>query len=147
MKLINISVFSLLFLFVSCVEFEHSENGDLDGYWHLVQVDTLDTGGTTDLSQERCFWMVQGSVFQLYSPDLNYGERYVSHFTHEGDQFVIHQVYFSRRLEGDPAVEDVKLLQPFGINSTQEETFKIEELKGGRMVLTSAMLRLTLKKS
>ena len=147
MKLINIFIFSLLFLFASCVEFEHSENGDLDGYWHLVAVDTLSTGGTTDLSQERCFWMVQGTLFQLYSPDLNNGERYISHFTHEGDQFVIHQVYYSRRAEGDPAVEDVAILQPFGINSTQEETFKIEELKGGRMVLTSSLLRLTLKKS
>ena len=147
MKLIKLSVFSLIFLFASCVEFEQSENGDLDGYWHLVEVDTLDTGGTTDLSQERCFWLVQGTLFQLYSPDLKNGERYISHFSHEGDQFVIHQVYFSNRAEGDPAVEDVAILQPFGINSTQEETFKIEELKANRMVLTSSLLRLTLKKS
>ena len=35
----------LLLMSLTSCEIETSENGDLDGYWHLEQVDTLATGG------------------------------------------------------------------------------------------------------
>ena len=38
---------------------ETSGNGDLDGFWHLVAVDTVDTGGVLNLSDERLFWSFQ----------------------------------------------------------------------------------------
>ena len=137
-------------LMASCglVELEHSENGKLDGYWHMVTVDTLNTGGTLDLRQERFFWIVQGTVFQVYSPDLSdgNGQRYVSHFTCEGSQLILGKIYFDRRAEGDPEVEEIGLLQPFGINQLQGAVFKIEELSGGSMMLADDNYRLTFKK-
>lgn len=42
-------------LLTSC-DIETSDNGDLDGYWHLVRVDTLATGVSSDLSETRVFW-------------------------------------------------------------------------------------------
>lgn len=140
----------LMALMASCglVELEHSENGKLDGYWHMVKVDTLNTGGSLDLRQERFFWIVQGTVFQVYSPDLSdgNGQRYVSHFTCEGNQLTLGRIYFDQRADGDPEVEDVGLLQPFGINQLQGAVFKIEELSGSSLLLADDNYRLTFKK-
>ena len=38
----------------SC-EVDSSDNGDLDGFWHLESVDTLATGGRCDYSNQRVF--------------------------------------------------------------------------------------------
>ncbi len=45
-------------LLASC-NVETSDNGPLDGFWHLERVDTLATGGTTDYSSGYVFWGVQ----------------------------------------------------------------------------------------
>jgi len=135
-------------LLASCglVEIEHSKNGKLDGYWHLVTVDTLDTGGQLDLRQERFFWIVQGTVFQLYCPDVSNGQRYVSHFSYENENISFQQFYYDRREQGDPILEKVEMLQPFGINQLAGESFVIEELSGGNMTLRGDALRLVFKK-
>ena len=59
----SISAF-LIFSFTSC-ELETSGNGDLDGFWHLVQVDTLQTGGVNDTSKELFFWSFQVNLLEL----------------------------------------------------------------------------------
>ena len=46
---------TLLPLLTSC-ELETSDNGDFDGFWHLVSVDTLANAQHQDLSQKRIFW-------------------------------------------------------------------------------------------
>ena len=146
----RVLLLSAVALLASCglVEIEHSENGKLDGYWHLVQVDTLSTGGSLNLRQERFFWIVQGTVFQLFSPDLSdgRGQRYVSHFSYENEKLSFQQFYYDRREEGDPILERVDLLQPFGINKLAGESFNIEELTGGSMTLNGDELRLVFKK-
>ena len=146
----RVLLLSAVALLASCglVEIEHSENGKLDGYWHLVQVDTLSTGGSLNLRQERFFWIVQGTVFQLFSPDLSdgRGQRYVSHFSYENEKLSFQQFYYDRREEGDPILERVDLLQPFGINQLAAESFNIEELTGGSMTLNGDELRLVFKK-
>ena len=131
---------------VASCTLETSGNGKLDGYWHMETVDTLSNGGSLDLRKERRFWMVQGTIFQLYSPDILDGQRYVSHFQHEGGQLTINKIYFDKRESGDPAVEDVENLRPFGINNIDGETFQVDELTGSRMTLRSETLRLTFKK-
>ena len=128
------------------MDLKWSKNGKLDGYWHLETVDTLSTGGSCDLRQERRFWLVQGTLFELYSPDIQGGQHYVSHFLHENDQLTIYKLYMDRREEGDPAVEDVELLRPYGINQIDGELFYVEKLTGGHMTLRSEILRLTFKK-
>lgn len=137
-------------LLASCglVEIEHSENGKLDGSWHLVQVDTLSTGGTLDLRNEQFYWLVQGTVFELFTPweGAGQGLRYVSHFQYEGTSLTIEKLYTFDRAAGDPEVEDVDRLRPYGINKVEGEAFTIEELSGGNMTLRGDELRLQFKK-
>lgn len=128
------------------VEIEHSENGKLDGYWHLVQVDTLSTGGTCDLRQDLRYWIFQGTLFQLFSPDLNGRQLYVSHFRYEGDRLTIEKVYKDDRTAGDPEVEEPGLLRPFGVNQLEGAAFQIETLSGGSMTLSDDTFRLSFKK-
>ena len=48
----------------SC-EVDSSDNGDLDGFWHLESVDTLATGGRCDYSNQRVFWGVQHKLLTV----------------------------------------------------------------------------------
>ena len=49
-------------LCLSC-ELETSDNGDLDGFWQLKQVDTLQ-GGTKDMRGSGVFWAVQTDLLE-----------------------------------------------------------------------------------
>ena len=51
-------------LLASC-NVETSDNGPLDGFWHLERVDTLATGGTTDYSSGYVFWGVQKDLIYI----------------------------------------------------------------------------------
>ena len=144
----SISALFCLWLLTACglVELHSSKNGDLDGFWHLETIDSLATGNTCDLREERRFWMFQGTIFQLYCPELHGGQRFVSQFSNDNGQITIWKVLYDRREEGDPVVENVEILQPFGINKIEGEVFRVEELSGSKMTLSTETLRLSFKK-
>lgn len=52
------------FLLASC-NVETSDNGPLDGFWHLERVDTLATGGSTDYHKGYVFWGVQKDLMYI----------------------------------------------------------------------------------
>lgn len=140
----SISAF-LVFSFTSC-ELETSGNGDLDGFWHLVQVDTLQTGGVNDTSKELFFWSFQVNLLQL--SDRSYQiPIYMARFNHENGQLKVTQPCLYNRDEGNEMVteENVKDISPYGLNAL-EETFRVEELSGSRMTLSNGTLRLYFKK-
>lgn len=125
-------------------DIETSGNGDLDGYWSLRQIDTLETAGTADVSEQRIFWSVQHNLLQA-------DDRTGAHasclfrFQHTGNTLVLSSPYAYGRENGDDPIDDVTLLQPFGINAIPE-TFTIEKLNGSDMVLRSEPLRLHFRK-
>lgn len=127
------------------VDFDHSENGQLDGYWHLVSVDSLHNGAVTDLSQQRFFWGVQGTLLQFYSPDIQGTRRFVSQFTHQDNRLTVSEVRYDQREKGDPVVENISEIAPFGLNSITE-VFQIDNLSGRSMTLSNNALRLRFKK-
>lgn len=145
---------SATWLMASChLEIEGSGNGNLDGYWHLVTVDTLavDSLGetfimsTTDLSEQRFFWGVQGAIIVLYSPDYKGGQRYVSHFTHEDNTLLLRGLRYHDRPKGDALLEDVTEVYPFGVLKLVQ-SYDIEKLTSSAMVLRDDMLRFTFRK-
>ena len=64
-------------LLTSC-DLETSSNGNLDGFWHLVKVDTLQTGGVKDTSKKLIFWAFQLNLMKT-------GE-YMARFDHSDGQ-------------------------------------------------------------
>ena len=140
----SISAF-LIFSFTSC-ELETSGNGDLDGFWHLVQVDTLQTGGVNDTSKDLFFWSFQVNLLE-FSDRSYHIPIYMARFNHENGQLKVTQPCLYNREEGNEMVteENVKDISPYGLNAL-EEIFRVEELSGSRMTLSNGTLRLYFKK-
>lgn len=127
---------------------ESSDNGHLDGFWHLVRVDTLSTEGkivgTSDLSQDYFFWAFQFQLLSVRNTQKS-PEEYFLRFQRQGDELVLSHP-FQYVLQGkDAPVENIDLLRPFGIND-QEERFRIVHLSSRRMTLQNKFLVLTMQK-
>ena len=132
--------------FSSCGWFETSDNGDLDGFWHLERVDTLATNGMRNLSESRLFWGVQYKLINLQDADGSNANLYLR-FAHEGNSLILSHPYINQWHEndegtgGDVPTEDIELLRPYGINHL-EESFVVEKLSDSKMILRSETLRL-----
>ena len=138
-----ILIISVISLMTAC-HMESSENGHLDGFWHLVRVDTLSTGGTSDLHQDYFFWAFQFQLLSVRNTQKS-PEEYFLRFQRQGDELVLSHP-FQYVLQGkDAPVENIDLLRPFGINN-QEERFRIVHLSSRRMTLQSHFLVLTMQK-
>ena len=140
-KYIAIAIFALGTL--TACEIESHNNGKLDGFWHLEYIDTLATGGTRDLSNEKLFWSVQARLLEV--SNRSKGSKFIFSFRHADGSLYLSDPLVSNRSEGDIVVEDASVLAPYGINSL-EETFAVEALDGSKMILRSETLRLKLKK-
>ncbi|MBQ5981751.1 MAG: lipocalin-like domain-containing protein [Prevotella sp.] len=138
---VSISILSIwqFFSLTSC-EIETHAKGNIDGNWHLEQIDTLETGGSKDIRENRIFWGIQANLVQLrsyYDPE----NIYILRFSKTDKTFQLYEPRLNDREKHDPAVTDVTLLNPYGINELQE-SFQIEKLSGSKMILKSAKLRL-----
>lgn len=142
--LLACSVFLTFMGFVSCGDLiETSDNGKLDGMWHLTRIDTLETGSGVDMAKDRKYLSVQGSILQVHDADR--GEKYMFRFSHTESRLELSDARSNDRTEGDPKVTNVSVLAPYGINRLSE-TFKVEKLTGSRLVLVSSTLRLIYRK-
>ena len=137
---IMLSVLSLFFL-VGC-ELETTDNGDLDGYWHLEQVDTLSAQRSIDYGQARIFWSIQFKLLQLSDLENN---SIIYNLVYDNHQLTLADPYMFDRADGDTLVTDVEVLRRYGVNALQE-TMKVVSLQSDRMVLESPVLRLHFKK-
>ena len=148
-----ILIISVISLMTAC-HMESSDNGHLDGFWHLVRVDTLSIDtlsidtlsivGTSDLSQDYFFWAFQFQLLSVRNTQKS-PEEYFLRFQRQGDELVLSDP-FQYVLQGkDAPVENIDLLRPFGIND-QEERFRIVHLSSRRMTLKSHFLVLTMQK-
>lgn len=143
--LITTAAAAITALGLASCELETSSNGHLDGYWHMVSVDTLATGGTCDMSEKRMFWAVQAKLLQLFNRDNALAPSFFMRFDHGDGTLRLYAPYEDKRSEGDIEVTEPTPLRPFGISAT-DETFKVEQLSGSHMVLTGATLRLSFRK-
>lgn len=141
-------------LMLASCNIETSDNGPLDGFWHLERVDTLATGGTTDYSSGYVFWGVQKDL--IYIKDSSNGSvgAYYLRFSQTQDSLHITKIYLDHGHEdnpyheqgGDIPVEVIDInLRFLGLNALPEH-FKKEAINGNRMILSTEKLRLKFKK-
>lgn len=143
--LISFGLIFSVFLFTSC-DLETSDNGDLDGFWHLERVDTLSTGGTADLSDAKLFWSFEVKLMALQGGS----DRFYLRFRQTSDSLTVFSPYYNAGHEegvatGDIPVSDPSAMSQYGIDSL-EVHYKKETLSGSKMVLRSRRLRLYFKK-
>jgi hypothetical protein len=55
--------------FSSC-ELETSDNGDLDGNWQLLSIDSLNTGGINNVKDKQIFYAVQFHLINIYALNI-----------------------------------------------------------------------------
>ena len=128
------------FMLTAC-DIETSHNGDLDGFWQLKAVDTLATGGHTDMRNANICWAVQGRLLQLWYG--NYG--FFCRFSHADGTLTLAPLHFMSKEEQDPLVTDVADVQRFGVNALNEQ-YQVVTLRSDKMVLDSPTLRLHFRK-
>lgn len=133
----------VLAVFCSC-ELETSGNGNLDGMWRLVSMDTLATGGSKDMDGTKLYWSFQNNLLQFDDKNMEYNS-ILFRFEHKDGTLRLYNPYIYDRDNGDKPVDDVGLLAPFGVNML-EENCEIELLNGSRMTLKTSVLRLCFKK-
>lgn len=132
--------------FFSCTFESMSDNGDFTGFWHLERIDTLQTGGTCDVSDVTMFWCVENKLLQLRGGANNY----VLRFNRSGGTLTLSDPYLFLGHEENGEGGDVKLTDPTGLRQYGiqhlEQQFTEETLKGNDMVLATDSFRLHLKK-
>ncbi len=136
-----------MFAFSSC-ELESSDNGKLDGFWHLESIDSLENGKTVDMSKLHVFWGIEYKLIAATQYD-NKTERMFFRFEQTSDSLKITQAFINHGHQdngGDiPLTEVTNDLRYYGINNLPEG-FAKEALSGSKMILRSKTLRLKFKK-
>ena len=137
----------LVSLCLASCDLETSDNGKLDGFWHLERVDTLSTGGSHDKTADKVFWSFQVRLLQLQGGSSSFFFR----FKQDGDSLTIFSPYTNEGHEetlgdgGNKPVTDPNVLRDYGIDDL-ETHYKKEALDGSRMILRSRRLRLMFRK-
>ena len=136
-----------MFAFSSC-ELESSDNGKLDGFWHLESIDSLENGKTVDMSKLHVFWGIEYKLIAATQYDNN-TEWMFFRFEQTSDSLKITQAFNNHGHQdngGDiPLTEVTNDLRYYGINNLPEG-FAKEALSGSKMILRSKTLRLKFKK-
>lgn len=136
-----------MFAFSSC-ELESSDNGKLDGFWHLESIDSLENDKTVDMSKLHVFWGIEYKLIAATQYDNN-TERMFFRFEQTSDSLKITQAFINHGHQdngGDiPLTEVTNDLRYYGINNLPEG-FAKEALSGSKMILRSKTLRLKFKK-
>lgn len=143
-KSIALLSISVCFLLMSCsIDLETSDNGKLDGNWHIERIDSIENGNSLDYSDRLMFWAFQVRFLEVRDRDSQ--GAYLLRFDHSGDSLFLSSPHINDKNSGDPVVEDVEALRPFGINELNER-FKVEKLSGNKMILKSRKVKLNFKK-
>ncbi|MBQ9569892.1 MAG: lipocalin-like domain-containing protein, partial [Prevotella sp.] len=115
-----------------------------EGYWHLVKVDTVETGGSRDLSEQLLFWSFQVNLLEMNDRNGNH-QAVLLRFDKNESVLRVYEPHLHIPSDGDPLTDDLSYLTPFGMSDT-EDTFTIEQKSGSKMILYNGILRLYFKR-
>ena len=115
-------------LICAACEVHTSENGVLDGYWQLRSVDTLSSGNTCDMRDNKSNYKKVFMRFDLLR-----------------DTMTLYKPIIDFRDSSDIILTDFTMLQHYGIHDVPE-TLKVVTLKSSTMILENKVLRLNFRK-
>jgi len=136
-----------MMLMVACGDYHTSDNGELDGFWQLMQTDTLSNGHSEDMRQRQIFWSVQADLLRMSDLHALYGEYVPIYFRFElkGDRLRVYDPVADRRIVSDSIVTDVETVRFYGLNSL-DEAFRVLQLEDTKMTLENERLRMYFRK-
>lgn len=125
----------------SCENVEDS-NGSLDGFWHLMRVDTLATNGTSYMeNQQTLFWSVQAQLLETRKIP---NQRVLFRFECTGDMLHIYEPMGTvdhTDANADYPITDVRELYDYGVHSLDTRFKRIQHSRSN-MILEDDVLRL-----
>ena len=127
---------------LSACDIESSGNGDLDGYWRLEQVDSLNGRQGVAYADKQIFWSFQHDLIELSNLHDN---SIIYRLKEENRVLLLEQPCMFDRADGDTSITDLEILRPYGVNALQEQ-FRIVSLESEVLVLESPVLRLSFRK-
>ena len=121
-------IFFILFaltLFCSCQK--ANKNGDLDGFWKLLQIEDFSTGTITETRNVDRFWSVQLDLLVVSGGGKG-------RFQHVGDSLFVQMIHVPT------------MPKEMGLYNPLDEHFFVEHLSRKRMILRSRDVELTFTK-
>ena len=125
-----IFAFLLSFVFVTSCQ-KADDNGNLGGFWKLLEIEYVADGSIKDLRQKSYFMSLHLDLMELRGNGSHYAR-----FQHSGDSL------FIQMIGGDA---DTKLLDSFGLNG-QEQRFFVQKLNDKSLIIKSVYSKLQFKK-
>lgn len=146
----------LLYIIAACLglaacDFETSDNGDLDGYWQLHQMDTLATGSSADMRNSKIMCAVQVRLLEFMTLG-EIGTGILFRFEQRNDSLILTNPIQDDRNISDSLVSNPATLVPYGMtpitgkDGKLEVKFCIEKLNDSRMILSNELYRLHFRK-
>lgn len=120
---------------------ETSDNGSLDGFWQLTQVDSLHNGMMTDMRTSGIFWAVQAKMLEVRNVYKKHSTNVIFRFQHIGNWLILSEPVVDNREAGDSILTDMRLLRPYGLTGPND-TLTIWRLDGEEMLLDSKIVRM-----
>lgn len=137
----------------ACSNFEKSDNGRLDGFWQLTNIDTLASGRTANVAERMIFWSVQAGLVEL--SDRHTGEPYDDRFPSIFYRFERQdnclkllgepKPRINNRMRSDAEVANSTQCGFYGL-SDEGETLQILRLEDKKMTLQSEYFRMYFRK-
>ena len=112
-------------LLTSCQKAD--DNGDLGGWWKLLQIEEMENGTIIDKRNEDCFWAIQLKL--LVTSNGGKGR-----FQHTGDSLFIQLKDIPTDIKND------------GVYNPENERFGVNTLTGKSMILQSEKVVLKFRK-
>lgn len=135
----------IIILISSCESYQI--HGDLDGFWQVSTIENKETGDITYCNGDTYYSFQRELVLVSYilphRPVGQMKENHIAHFAYENDSIYMtdFRIYLDREGKQTPLSE----LEKFGLYELYN-TFAVEELNSGSLVLSSEKTRISLKK-
>ncbi len=120
-------IYIILFTTILCSCQKEDKNGDLGGFWKLMEIAHSD-GNIENTKEDSRFWRVQLNLIEI-------GEHQFGRFQHTGDSLFIQMIH----AKGDK-------LKDYGIFNAEDERFEVQHLNRSRMTLKSKYAKLQFRK-
>lgn len=137
----------LIYSFITCITImsctlETSDNGKLDGFWQLQQLDSLPSNVSTNMKEQDIYWSVQRHLLEV-KRIYYYGIFF--RFDNVNDSLIIYDPYMDMRDSSDIKLTNDSLFATIGLYSLSD-SFAIKTLTSDKMILESKNRRLYFRK-
>ena len=143
-----LTVGAVLTMLTAC-ELNTSDNGKLDGFWQMTQMDTLETNRSGDVRDLKIFWAVQGKMLEmrdLHDTDVTLCHEKVNfRFRLENGKLYLSEPIANNRPISDSIIANPATVAFYGLSSL-EQVLDVVQMESNKMTLQTELYRMYFRK-